>query len=76
MEQDIWRLKQECLDIRAVQAEYAERLARLEQRQDEDYRMKSLWKSPSPFPALLSSAVSLANSNQCEYSDLPTRLSI
>merc|ERR1711881_335517 len=49
---DYWRL--EMLKAQHTQAEHAERLARLERRQEDDARMKSVWGTSSPFPGVLS----------------------
>jgi hypothetical protein len=50
---DIWRWQSEMLRVQQVQADHAERLLRLERRQDEDARMKSVWGASSPFPSIL-----------------------
>ena len=49
-----WRLQSEVAKIQQVQADHAERIVRLERRQDDDARMKSVWGSNSPFPSVLS----------------------
>lgn len=51
---DTWRLQSEVARVQQVQVEHAERLARLERRQDEDARVKSVWGNSSPFPSVLS----------------------
>ncbi|EMC99063.1 hypothetical protein BAUCODRAFT_389678 [Baudoinia panamericana UAMH 10762] len=51
---DTWRLQTDVARIQQVQAEHSERIARLERRQDEDARVKSVWGSSSPFPSVLS----------------------
>lgn len=51
---DNWRLHTDVARLQQVQAEHAERLARLERRQDEDARLKSVWGTGSPFPSVLS----------------------
>jgi len=51
---DTWRLQSEVSRVQQVQVEHAERLARLERRQDEDARVKSVWGNSSPFPSVLS----------------------
>ncbi|EKG21616.1 hypothetical protein MPH_01050 [Macrophomina phaseolina MS6] len=50
---DIWRIHSEMLRVQQTQAEHADRLARLERRQDEDARVKSVWGTSSPFPSVL-----------------------
>ncbi len=51
---DLWRLQNEMKNVYATQAEHADRLMRLERRQEEDARTKSPWGSQSPFPGILS----------------------
>ena len=46
---DLWRLQNELKNVYSTQAEHADRLMRLEQRQDSDNRIKSPWGSQSPF---------------------------
>ncbi|KAF9637304.1 hypothetical protein BFW01_g8200 [Lasiodiplodia theobromae] len=50
---DLWRIHSEMLRVQQTQAEHADRLARLERRQDEDARVKSVWGGASPFPSVL-----------------------
>jgi ubiquitin carboxyl-terminal hydrolase 4/11/15 len=50
---DSWRPFNDLLRLQQVQAEHADRLVRLERRQDDDARMKSLWGATSPFPSVL-----------------------
>ena len=52
--EDLWRLQNEMKNVYATQAEHSDRLARLERRQDDDTRMKSVWGNQSPFPGILS----------------------
>ncbi len=49
---DLWRLQTEMKNVYATQAEHADRLMRLEQRQDSDSRLKSAWGNQSPFPSI------------------------
>lgn len=51
---DNWRLHNDITRIQQVQAEHGERIARLERKQDDDARMKSVWGNQSPFPSVLS----------------------
>lgn len=46
---DLWRLQTEMRNVHATQAEHADRLMRLEQRQD----TKSAWGTQSPFPSAM-----------------------
>ncbi|KAK5137851.1 hypothetical protein LTR08_006619 [Meristemomyces frigidus] len=49
-----WRLQTDVAKIQQIQNEHTERLAKLERRQDDDARMKSVWGNSSPFPSVLS----------------------
>ncbi|KXT11772.1 hypothetical protein AC579_1639 [Pseudocercospora musae] len=49
-----WRIQGDITRIQQIQAEHAERIARLERRQEDDARMKSVWGNQSPFPSVLS----------------------
>lgn len=49
-----WRLQGDITRIQQIQVEHAERIARLERRQEDDARMKSVWGNQSPFPSVLS----------------------
>ncbi|KAI9760957.1 MAG: hypothetical protein M4579_001333 [Chaenotheca gracillima] len=40
--------------VHSVQTEHSDRLLRLERRQEDDARMKSVWGTSSPFPGVLS----------------------
>ena len=51
---DPWSLQTDVVRIQQVQTEHSERIARLERRQDDDARMKSVWGNSSPFPSVLS----------------------
>lgn len=51
---DSWRMHTDLLRLQQVQADHADRLLRLERRQDDDARMKSVWGGASPFPSVLS----------------------
>ena len=51
---DFWRYQSEMMKVQQTQADHADRLLRLERRQEEDARMKSLWGTSSPFPSILS----------------------
>ncbi|KAA6414238.1 MAG: hypothetical protein FRX48_02601 [Lasallia pustulata] len=51
---DIWRLQDEMKNVYATQAEHSDRLLRLERRQDDDSRLRSVWGNSSPFPSILS----------------------
>lgn len=51
---DNWRLRDDVARVQQIQAEHAERIARLERKQDDDARMKSVWGNQSPFPSVLS----------------------
>lgn len=49
-----WRLQNDLLRVQQVQSDHSDRLLRLERRQDDDARMKSVWGGASPFPSVLS----------------------
>ena len=51
---DVWRLQNDMKNVYATQAEHADRLLRLERRQEDDTRSKSPWGNQSPFPSILS----------------------
>lgn len=51
--EDFWRLQNEMKNVYATQAEHSDRLTRLERRQDDDSRLKSVWGGQSPFPGIL-----------------------
>ena len=51
---ETWRVQSDIVRLQQVQAEQAERIARLERRQEDDARMKSVWGQTSPFPSVLS----------------------
>ncbi|EME44921.1 hypothetical protein DOTSEDRAFT_70838 [Dothistroma septosporum NZE10] len=50
---DSWRLQTDVARIQQIQAEHADRIARLERTHENDARMKSVWGSSSPFPSVL-----------------------
>ncbi|KAI9838741.1 MAG: hypothetical protein M1838_004533 [Thelocarpon superellum] len=52
--EELWRLVEEMKTVHAVQGDHAERLGRLERRQEDDARLKSVWGTSSPFPSVLS----------------------
>lgn len=51
---DVWRIHSEMIRVQQTQADHGERLSRLERRQEEDARVRSVWGSSSPFPGVLS----------------------
>lgn len=61
---ETWRLQGDVVRVQQVQAEHAERIARLERRQDEDARVKSVWGNQSPFPSVLSTGGAGGTPNQ------------
>ena len=48
---DLWRLQNDMKTVYATQAEHSHRIVRLERRQDDDARVKSVWGNTSPFPS-------------------------
>ncbi|KAF3309613.1 hypothetical protein TWF173_010702 [Orbilia oligospora] len=61
---DFWKLQHEVKELKASQSAIMKRLQRVERRDEESTRIKSLWKSPSLFPAPLSSSSSVVNQAQ------------
>ncbi|EWC47061.1 hypothetical protein DRE_03823 [Drechslerella stenobrocha 248] len=61
---DYWKLQHEVKELKASQGAIMKRLQRIERRDEESTRIKSLWKSPNLFPTLLSSSSSVANQAQ------------
>lgn len=51
---DPWGLQTEMSRVSQIQQEHGERLLRLEKRQEDEARMKSVWGTSSPFPGILS----------------------
>ncbi|KAF2214006.1 hypothetical protein CERZMDRAFT_38467 [Cercospora zeae-maydis SCOH1-5] len=51
---DHWRYQNDLIRVQQIQSDHAERIARLERKQDDDARMKSVWGNQSPFPSVLS----------------------
>lgn len=52
LHQELHNVQMEVKQVQIVQASHAERLSRLERRQNEDAAIKSVW-NPSPFPSVL-----------------------
>jgi ubiquitin carboxyl-terminal hydrolase 4/11/15 len=50
---DFWRIQSEMLRVQQNQVELADRVARLERKQDDDSRLKNVWGTSSPFPSVL-----------------------
>jgi hypothetical protein len=50
---DYWRFQTEMLRIQQNQSEIASRVTRLEQKQEDDSRLKNVWGTSSPFPSVL-----------------------
>jgi hypothetical protein len=50
---ETWRLQTDLAKMQQLQVEHAERIARLERRQDDDAKIKSVWGPTSPFPSAL-----------------------
>ncbi len=45
--EDLWRLQNDMKSVYSIQAEHSDRILRLEKRQDEDNRIKSVWGGPA-----------------------------
>ena len=50
---DLWQIQTDMKTVYATQAEHSDRILRLERRQDDDSRLKSVWGNSSPFPGIL-----------------------
>ncbi|CAA9963207.1 Ubiquitin carboxyl-terminal hydrolase [Pyrenophora teres f. maculata] len=50
---DFWRIQSEMLRVQESQADLADRVARLERKQEDDSRLKNVWGASSPFPSVL-----------------------
>ena len=50
---DLWRFQDEMLSVQQTQAELVDRVARLERRNEDESRMKNVWRTSSPFPSVL-----------------------
>ena len=51
---DLWQLSTSMRNVQEVQQDHAERLIRLERRNEEETRTKSIWGPSSPFPGVIS----------------------
>jgi ubiquitin carboxyl-terminal hydrolase 4/11/15 len=51
--EDLWRFQSEMLRVQENQADLADRVSRLERKQDDDSRLKNVWGTSSPFPSVL-----------------------
>ncbi len=51
--EELWQLQNEMKAVQAIQLEQTERLHRIERRQEEDSRTRSVWGGASPFPGTL-----------------------
>jgi hypothetical protein len=50
---ELWRLQADMKSLFATHSEHTDRLLRLERRQEDDNRLKSVWGTSSPFPGIL-----------------------
>jgi hypothetical protein len=50
---DFWRMQDEMLRMHQSQQELADRVSRLERRNEDDSRLKNVWGGASPFPSVL-----------------------
>ncbi|KAF1942844.1 cysteine proteinase [Clathrospora elynae] len=51
--EDLWRFQSEMLRVQENQADLADRVSRLERKQEDDSRLKNVWGTSSPFPSVL-----------------------
>ena len=66
---DLWRLQNDMKTVVATQAEHTDTLVRLERRQEEDSRLKSVWGTSSPFPSILGGTPQQGKCPACEYTE-------
>lgn len=69
---DLWRFQSEMLRVQQGQVLLADRVSRLEQRQEEDNKLKNVWGTSSPFPSGMtgtSHQVSLQASSSDHFSN-------
>jgi len=50
---DFWRIQDDMLRMHQSQQELADRVSRLERRNEDDSRLKNVWGTSSPFPSVL-----------------------
>lgn len=50
---EFWRIQDDMLRMHQSQQELAERVSRLERRNEDDSRLKNVWGGASPFPSVL-----------------------
>ncbi|KAF2652737.1 hypothetical protein K491DRAFT_663322 [Lophiostoma macrostomum CBS 122681] len=50
---DLWRFQSEMLRVQQSQTDLADRVSRLERRNEDDSRLKNVWGTSSPFPSVL-----------------------
>lgn len=50
---DFWQMQDDMLRMHQTQAELADRVSRLERRNEDDTRLKNVWGGTSPFPSVL-----------------------
>jgi hypothetical protein len=50
---DFWRMQDDMLRMHQSQQELADRVSRLERRNEDDLRLKNVWGGASPFPSVL-----------------------
>ncbi|KAJ4294106.1 hypothetical protein N0V90_007796 [Kalmusia sp. IMI 367209] len=50
---DLWRIQDDMFRVHQTQADLSERVSRLERRNEEDLRLKNVWRTSSPFPSVL-----------------------
>lgn len=66
--EDFWRLQNEMRNVYATQAEHADRLMRLERRQDEG-QVRAVWGGQSPFTSVLNGTPQQGRATQRLFED-------
>lgn len=61
---DLWRFQNDMLRVQQNQAELSDRVSRLEQKHENDSRMKNVWGTSSPFPSVLGGTPQQGNTPQ------------
>lgn len=65
--QDLAYIQTQMKNVYATQAEHADRIMRLEQRQDGDSRLKSVWGNQSPYNGMLNGNPQQGMEMICSY---------
>ncbi|KAI9658458.1 MAG: CSN-associated deubiquitinating enzyme Ubp12 [Alyxoria varia] len=69
---EVWRLSNTMKGFQEVQQDHADRLSRIERRQEEETRVKSVWGPSSPFPSVLSGSLQTAPAKDSRGTEFTT----